>query len=68
MYKAQWENVNQIPEDPITISQFRDTYPRERFKTLEKSGGTIEQPCPGSSLRLPPDRLLRKPDWRAPSL
>lgn len=47
MYKAQGDTVNQIPEDQITVSLFRDTYPRELFKALEESGRTIEQPYPG---------------------
>ncbi len=47
MYKAQGDIVDQIPEDQITVSLFRDTYPRELFKALEESGRTIEQPYPG---------------------
>ena len=47
MYKAQGDTVNQISEDQVTVSLFRDTYPRELFKALEESGRTIEQPYPG---------------------
>ncbi len=46
-YKALGETVDQIPEDQITVSLFRDTYPRRLFKALEESGRTITQPYPG---------------------
>ena len=47
LYKAQGATVNQIPEDQITLSLFRDTYPRQLFRDLEESGRSIEQPYPG---------------------
>ena len=46
-YKALGETVDQIPEDQITVSLFRDTYPRRLFKALEESERTITQPYPG---------------------
>ena len=46
-YKALGETVDQIPENQITVSLFRDTYPRRLFRALEESGRTITQPYPG---------------------
>ena len=47
LYKGYGESVNQIPIDEITISLFREVYPREMFKELEKSGLEISEQYPG---------------------
>jgi hypothetical protein len=47
LYKALGEKVNQIPEEEVTVSLFRDRYPRELFRMLRKSGRTIEEKFPG---------------------
>ena len=47
LYKGYGESVNQIPIDEITISLFREVYPREMFKALEKSGLEISEQYPG---------------------
>ncbi len=47
LYKGAGSTVNQIPEEELTISIFRDTYPRELFEALVKSGRTIEERYPG---------------------
>lgn len=39
LYKALGKTVNQIPEEQITVSLFRDnTYPQELFRVLKESG------------------------------
>ena len=47
LYKALGKTVNQIPEEQITVSLFRDTYPQELFRTLKESGRKIEEKYPG---------------------
>ncbi|MDE6364721.1 MAG: hypothetical protein K2L86_10775 [Lachnospiraceae bacterium] len=47
LYKAFGKTVNQIPEEQVTVSLFRDTYPQELFRTLKKSGRKIEEKYPG---------------------
>lgn len=37
LYKALGKTVNQIPEEQITVSLFRDTYPQELFRVLKES-------------------------------
>ncbi len=46
LYKALGKTVNQIPEEQITVSLFRDTYPQELFRTLKESGRKIEEKYP----------------------
>ncbi len=47
LYKALGKTVNQIPEEQITVSLFRDTYPQELFRTLKESSRKIEEKYPG---------------------
>ena len=47
LYKALGKTVNQILEEQVTVSLFRDIYPQELFKTLEESGRIIEKRYPG---------------------
>ena len=47
LYKGLGDRVNQIPAEELTLSIFREGYPRELFKILEKSGSTLEEPYPG---------------------
>ncbi len=47
LYKALSSTLDQYPEKEITVSLFRDTYPRELFRALEASGRTIEEKYPG---------------------
>ena len=47
LYKSLGNRVNQYPEDEITVSMFRETYPVELFSVLKKSGRTIEEMFPG---------------------
>ena len=47
LYKALGKRLDQYPADEITVSLFRDTYPRELFRALEESGRTIEEAYPG---------------------
>lgn len=42
LYKGLGESVNEIPAEELTVSVFRETYPRELFKALKKSGVNIE--------------------------
>ena len=43
LYKGYGETVNAIPADELTISLFRNGYPREMFKELERLDGKIEK-------------------------
>ena len=45
--KGLGKRVNEYPEDQITVSLFRDTYPRELFEYLKSNGRTIEKPFNG---------------------
>lgn len=47
LYKGLGETVNEIPAEELTVSIFRETYPRELLKALEKSGAMIEQHSQG---------------------
>ncbi|MCI9500717.1 MAG: hypothetical protein HFG76_01695 [Hungatella sp.] len=47
LYKGLGKTVNQIPAEELTMSIFRDRYPRELFKELKKIGLTIEERFPG---------------------
>lgn len=48
LYKALGKTVNQIPEEQITVSLFRDnTYPQELFRVLKESGRIIEEKYQG---------------------
>lgn len=43
LYKGYGERVNQIPLSELTVSLFREAYPREMFMALEKEGHKIEE-------------------------
>ena len=47
LYKGLGDTVNQIPEEELTLSIFRESYPRELSESLEKSGRTLEERFPG---------------------
>jgi hypothetical protein len=47
LYKGLGETVNAIPADELTVSMFRETYPRELFAQLKKQGAQIEERFPG---------------------
>ena len=47
LYKGLGEKVNQVPAEELTLSIFRESYPRELFKALRESGYTIEEQFPG---------------------
>ena len=47
LYKGLGERVNQVPEEELTVSIFREAYPRELFETFRKSGRTPEERFPG---------------------
>ncbi len=47
LFKGLGETVDEYPEDEITISIFRDTYPRELFVYLERSGRIVEEKFDG---------------------
>ena len=43
LYKGLGETVNQIPADELTLSIFREGYPRELFSALRAAGLEIEE-------------------------
>lgn len=47
LYKGLGETVNQIPAEEVTVSIFRETYPRELFGMLAQMGSEIEEHYPG---------------------
>lgn len=47
LFKGLGDTVDEYPEDDITISIFRDTYPRELFAYLKRSGRIIEEKFDG---------------------
>lgn len=47
LYKGLGETVGQIATEEVTVSIFRESYPREMFKALEKEGQEIEERFPG---------------------
>ena len=47
LYKGLGERVNQVPEEELTVSIFREAYPRELFEAFRKSGRTPEERFPG---------------------
>ena len=42
LYKSNGETVNEIPAQEVTVSLFRDSYPREMVRELEKLGAKTE--------------------------
>ncbi len=47
LYKGLGETVNAVPAEELTVSLFRETYPREMMEGLEKLGAVIEEKFPG---------------------
>ena len=47
LYKGLGETVNQIPAEELTLSIFREGYPRELFSALRAAGSEIEEHCHG---------------------
>lgn len=47
LYKAYGKTVDEIPADEVTVSLFREAYPRELFKRLTGLGYLIERKYPG---------------------
>lgn len=47
LYKGLGETVDQIPAEEITVSIFRESYPRELFAKLKGSGSDIKEHFPG---------------------
>ena len=46
LYKGLGDMVNQIPVEELTVSIFRENYPRELFGGLRKSGRVLEERFP----------------------
>ena len=47
LYKGYGENVDKIPVNELTVSLFREAYPREMFLALKRHGHEIEMVYPG---------------------
>ena len=47
LYKASGEKVDEIPAVEVTVSLFRDVYPREMVERLTLQGFTVEEKHPG---------------------
>ena len=47
LYKSLGQTVDQYPGKDITVSLFRESYPRELFSALRSSGRDIEEKYPG---------------------
>ena len=47
LYKGLGETVDQIPADELTISIFRESYPREMFEAMKNLGMEIKEYYPG---------------------
>lgn len=47
LYKGLGESVDQIPADELTISIFRESYPREMFEAMKNLGLEIKERYPG---------------------
>ena len=47
LYKGLGETVDQIPADELTISIFRESYPREMFEAMKNLGLEIKERYPG---------------------
>ena len=48
LYKGYGKTVNEIPLSELTVSLFREAYPRELFAMLEDAGHYIEEKYPVS--------------------
>ena len=47
LYKGLGETVDQIPANELTISIFRESYPREMFEAMKNLGMEIKEQYPG---------------------
>jgi hypothetical protein len=47
LYKGLGETVNVVPAEELTVSLFREAYPKELLQNLQKSGAVIEEKFPG---------------------
>jgi hypothetical protein len=47
LYKGLGETVNAVPAEELTVSLFREMYPREMMEALKKLGAVIEEKFPG---------------------
>lgn len=47
LYKGYGKTINEIPAEELTVSLFREAYPRELFSELERKGYTLEEKYPG---------------------
>ena len=47
LYKGLGETVDQIPANELTISIFRESYPREMFEVMKNLGMEIKEQYPG---------------------
>jgi hypothetical protein len=47
LYKGLGETVDAVPAEELTVSLFRETYPREMIKALKHSGARVEKKFPG---------------------
>lgn len=47
LYKGLGETVDQIPADELTVSIFRESYPREMFEAMKNLGLEIKEKYPG---------------------
>lgn len=47
LYKGLGESINEVPAEELTVSIFRESFPRELFKALETSGSTIDEHSQG---------------------
>lgn len=47
LYKGIGKHVNEIPSEEITLTLMREAYPRELFKTLERSGVKVSEKYQG---------------------
>ena len=47
LYKSLGESVGQIPTAELTVSFFREQYPRKLFAQLKREGCTVEEKFPG---------------------
>ena len=47
IYKSQGETVDAVPAEEVTVSIFREAYPRGFIKKLESQGQSVEEKYPG---------------------
>ena len=47
LYKASGDTVNAIPAEDISVTLFRDTYPKSLIERLKESGSVIHEEYPG---------------------